>query len=32
MLSPVAGTAVLILWMVVLTALGTAWTSHPDVP
>ena len=31
LLSPGAGTAVLILWMVVLTALGTAWTSHRDV-
>ena len=31
LLSPAAGTAVLILWMVVLTALGTAWTSHRDV-
>ena len=31
LLSPAAGTAVLVLWMVVLTVLGTAWTSHRDV-
>ena len=31
LLSPAAGTAVLVLWMVVLVALGAAWTSRRDV-
>ena len=31
LLSPAGGTAVLILWMLVLTALGAAWTSRRDV-